>query len=147
MPPDRTGSIPANITQQVTLFGELINNTYHFPVASAVELPFSAPCSKLIVEVQIPSGSVWNQLALSEDLSPQLIASYNLEAWDAASSTWVVMTGGGIHGGTVGSRVVDYGLEAYQNSTAIRFVCTSVIEESMNATLTQFSLYQGYWPS
>jgi hypothetical protein len=148
VPPDRTGSIPANITSVVAGFGNMINKTY-VPVALAPNLPLSAPCSELIVEMSLPAGADWDQVLIKEDLSPQLISSYILQYLDSTSGQWVTMSSDedGIHGGTVGARVNDYGLAAYSGTTdAIRFVCTSVIDDSMNATITHFGAYLGCWP-
>jgi alpha-L-fucosidase len=156
VPPDRSGSVPAPVAAAAAGLGRIINCTYGAPVGavSGASLPPPAPCGDYLVELELPPGAAWDEIASHELLSssaPQLIAGYRLDvrfpngSWSPASSV------PGFHGATVGARVVDWGFLPYATAgmTAIRFVCTASLEASANVSLTLFAAYDGSrcWPN
>jgi alpha-L-fucosidase len=142
VPPDRTGAIPEDIVREVAGLGAIIAETYTTPVASAAGLPRSAPCPELVVSLELPVGAAWDQTVLVEDLAPQMIKAYRIEYLNA-SGTWLPV--GGVHGGTVGARVVDWGLApvAALHPSALRFVCEASLDDTLPATVTLFAAYLG----
>ena len=147
VPPDRTGSIPEAILEQVSAFSNMVKETYDNPVAITPGLPLSAPCPELVVGLDLPSGVLWDQIVLAEDMAtgPQLISAYHFEARNATDDTWYRVTGTGFHGLTVGYRVVDWGFAAAAalQPDAIRFVCDKSIDDTQPVTLSQFGVYIG----
>jgi len=148
VPPDRTGSIPDAIVEQVSAFSNIVKATYDTPVAVAPGLPMSAPCPELVVALEIPTGATWDQIVLAEDMAngPQLISAYHYEAHNVTDDTWYKVTGsGGYHGETIGYRVVDWGFAdvSANQPDAIRFVCDSSIDDTQPSILSQFDIYLG----
>jgi alpha-L-fucosidase len=147
VPPDRTGSIPQAIVEQVSAFADIIAETYDNPVAIAPVLPLSAQCPELIIVLDLPKNEPWDQIVLTEDLAngPQLISSYHYEAHNSTDDTWYKVTGSGFHGETVGFRLVDWGFAdvASTNPDSIRFVCDTSIDDTQPAIIKQFGVYLG----
>jgi alpha-L-fucosidase len=147
VPPDRTGSIPQAIIEQVSAFADIVRETYGSPVAAAPNLPVSAPCPELVVVLDLPPGAQWDQTVLVEGmaLGPQLISAYHFEAHNATDDTWYSISGDGFHGGTVGYRIVDWGFApaAALQPDAIRFVCDASVDDTQPATIAQFGAFLG----
>jgi alpha-L-fucosidase len=147
IPPDRTGSIPAAILEQIGAFSNMVSETYDTPVATAPGLPLSAPCPDLVVGLELPAGAQWDQTVLVEGmaLGPQLISQYHIEAHNATDDTWYTVAGSGFHGATVGYRVVDWGFAdaAAAKPDALRFVCDASVDDTQPATLAHFGAYLG----
>ena len=116
VPPDRTGSINATIVQTITAFGTMINKTFQNPIASAAGLPISAPCADLSVVINFPADAApWDQLETVEDLSPQLIVSYELQVMPVNGTSWLPITGDGIHGECVRTYIRTYASSQLKN--------------------------------
>jgi hypothetical protein len=147
VPPDRSGSIPQAIVEQVSAFADIIAETYDNPVAIAPVLPLSAQCPELIIVLDLPKNEPWDQIVLTEDMAngPQLISSYHYEAHNFTDDTWYKVTGSGFHGETVGYRLVDWGFAnvASMNPDSIRFVCDTSIDDTQPAIIKQFGVYLG----
>jgi len=121
IPPNTSGVIPQPIVDELAEFARLRAAAWAAP-AGVLPAPASAPCAAL--SVVLPVAGDFDTVLLSEDLSAgQVIASYSLEARDAASGAWRPLGGAGVHGRTVGSRLVDgVGLQA--GVDAVRLNCT-----------------------
>ena len=98
IPPDQTGAVNTTIVSAVTGFADIINGTYGTPIAVAQGLPASAPCADLAVVIPFSVTDSWDQTVIVEDLSPQLIASYELQVMPVNGTSWQPITGDGIHG-------------------------------------------------
>jgi hypothetical protein len=146
VPPARDGAVPADIVEQVAAFGAIINATYGTPVATAAGLPAVAPCPGLVVDLELPPGVQWDQIVLAEDLAaaPQLVTSYSVSAKNASTGAWTPI-GWPVHGGSIGFRIVDWGLApvAAGGPSALRFTCVSSIDDTQPVVLKTFAAYLG----
>ena len=121
VPANSSGVIPDAYVEQLTLFGAARTATYSNPLA-ALAAPVSAACAALSVE--LPVSGAFDTLLLAEDLTAgQVIAAYTVEARDAASGAWRSLTAG-VHGKTVGLRLVDF-VGAQTGVSHIRFNCSA----------------------
>jgi len=147
VPPARDGAVPADIAEQVAAFGAIISGTYSVPVATAASLPVHAPCPGLVVDLELPPGAKWDQIVLAEDLAaaPQLVTAYSLAAKDPSTGAWVPIASPPVHGGSIGFRVVDWGLApvAVGGPSALRFTCLSSIDDAQPVALKTFAAYNG----
>ena len=148
VPPARDGAIPDDIVQAVEAFGAIVNATYSTPVATAAGLPVLAPCPELVVDLELPPGALWDQVVLAEDLAaaPQLVTGYALSARNATSGEYVPVASPPVHGGSIGFRVVDWGLApvAAGGPSSLRFTCVSSIDDTQPVALKTFAAYLGH---
>lgn len=121
VPPNSTGVVEEALLAQLALFAgaraAMLNSS-----RAALPAPAAAPCAAL--SVTLPVSGDFDTVLLTEDLvAGQVIGSYSLEARDSASGAWRALSAG-VHGGTVGLRLLDsVGLQ--HGVSALRFNCTS----------------------
>jgi len=120
--PNSSGVIPEAVVEQVQLFASMRAAQFSEPRSAALAAPVSATCANLSLVVTI--NGTFDTLLIEEDLTGgQVIASYSVEARDAASGAWRALSAG-VHGKTVGSSLLDVvGLQV--GVDALRFNCTS----------------------
>ena len=121
IPANSSGVIPEAIEEQLAAFGAARAATYADP-RGALAAPVAAACAALSVIVAVNAS--FDTLLIVEDLTAgQVIAAYTVEARDAASGAWRALTAG-VHGKTVGLRLVDFvGLQT--GVDALRFNCSA----------------------
>ena len=117
--PNSSGLIPEDVAAQLRLFSTARAATFASPLA-ALAAPVSAACAAL--SFVVPVNGSFDTLLTREDLTAgQVVASYTVEARDAASGAWRLL--GGTHGATVGLRLLDsVGLQT--GVDALRWNCT-----------------------
>jgi hypothetical protein len=123
VPANASGVIDDAYVTQLRAFGAARAATYSDPRA-ALAAPVSAPCASLSVVVRV-DGS-FDTLLMAEDLTAgQVIASYSIEMQNGSTHTWRrLTTQDGVHGKTVGLRLVDFvGMQT--GVSALRFNCSS----------------------
>ena len=151
VPPDRTGSIPLNFAAEMAKLGAALNASGLGGDGSAianVSQARVASCAASQVVLTIPHGAVVDALQLREDISSgQTIASYTLELQQqqqqqhrppprpSASASvlstkvapkWIPITTAGVHGGTIGSQLIDL-LDPIYGPAALRWRCTASV--------------------
>ena len=121
IPPNSSGVIPQPIMDELAIFAQLRAAAWASP-AGVLAAPVAAPCAALSVE--LPVAGDFDTLLLGEGLAAgQVIAAYTVEARDAASGAWRPLLAG-VHGKTVGSRLVDaVGLQ--HGVDALRWNCSA----------------------
>jgi alpha-L-fucosidase len=156
VPPDRTGSIPPNFATEMSKLGAALNASglgsgpgSSAAVANASQAA-AVGCAASEVVLTIPSGAVVDALQLREDLtSGQHIARYTLELRQlhvrqssphsvaAAAAEWVPITDG-VHGGTVGSQLIDL-LIPVRGPASLRWRCGAAIPAGVAVRLSSMS--------
>lgn len=87
------------------------------------------------------SAQSFDTIVTREDMATggQRIAGYAYDQWDAATSQWKELADPGIHGQTVGNRIIDFLQNGKVTTTKIRFRCTSAIMSPI--TVRSIGLY------
>ena len=132
IPPDRTGSIPIHFAAEMAKLGTALNASFGegHTIANASQAA-PAVCAASEVLLGIPAGAGITALELREDLSAgQGIATYTLELQQQqplssgeGEAAWVPLTAG-VHGGTVGSQLIDL-IDPIRGPASLRWRCNS----------------------
>lgn len=147
MPPDTTGQIPQKYVDATTAFGNAFRATFQNPVAASSG-PKTANCSAARIEIQVPKGATIDAFVAREDMSQlgQQISSYQVLA--NVNGNWVDVNatyGGGIHGVTIGSRVVDFTGQPITGATAVAVQCLTSVRDPV--TLRDFKALKSQRPA
>jgi len=150
IPPDTTGKIPDAYVEALGQYRTCYDATYNFPVGSLSSAQ-SGKCgtadSNLTIVITVDPSSSFDQVWLEEDMSiyGQVINSYTIEEYSVLTQQWSFLPI--LHGITVGSRIIDWGIGTRTNVSALRFTCTGVIPgidpNAVNATISKFAAYLG----
>ncbi len=121
VPPNSTGVVEDALLEQLGLFAAARAGMLSRS-AGVLPAPVSLPCAGM--SITLPIAGAFDTVVLTEDLvAGQVIGSYTLEARDAASGAWRALSAG-VHGKTVGLRLLDsVGLQT--GVSALRFNCSS----------------------
>jgi alpha-L-fucosidase len=137
MPPNTTGVIAEEYTAAGAGFGDALRASFGKPLAAA-STSTPAPCASAVLEVQVPAGGA-NAFMTRESMTDngQRIANYTVETSSDGGSTWTALppvdetTNLGIHGQTVGYRIVDILADGQSVAAGdhVRVRCTSSIKD------------------
>ena len=151
VPPDRTGSIPANFATEVEVLGNALEASFGEgrEVANASQ-PSAMTCAASVVVLAIPAGATVDALELREELSTsgQSIARYSLEAQrqqGGPRNDWVPLTAG-VHGGTVGSQVIDL-IEPIHGPASLRWRCSAAQPPGASVQLSSMAAFKLHPPA
>eukprot|EP00930_Biecheleria_cincta_P033991 TRINITY_DN23524_c0_g1_i1.p1 TRINITY_DN23524_c0_g1~~TRINITY_DN23524_c0_g1_i1.p1 ORF type:complete len:478 (-),score=57.43 TRINITY_DN23524_c0_g1_i1:170-1603(-) len=154
-PPGTTGQIPPKLVESMNSFGKALGELLKPVTSAAVLKGASVACSNSTsLELDFGKTVTFNAIMTREDLSEgQHIATYGIDYFDATTSNWVTfeglapgkVMGVGIHGLSVGARMIDFVPETRSNK--VRFRCTSSIGSHGIARLHSFSVHKGQAPS
>lgn len=138
MPPNTTGVIPQEYVDEATKFGNALRQSFaDAVVANTTSVP--TPCASAELTVDIPAGSTVNAFLTREVLNDatingQRIANYTIEVLDASSGQWQPLppvnenTNIGLHGITVGYRIVDFAPFSI-SGTSVRVRCLASVQD------------------
>lgn len=146
VPPDTTGQIPQKYVDETNKFGAAMRATFDHAVAASTA-GVTANCSDARVELQLPAGASFDTVMSREDMTElgQRIASYAVQAKIGGQWKDVGAAYGGIHGETVGNRVVDFVGAAVDGASAVAWQCLSAAEEPV--ALRSFGVYTSQRPA
>jgi alpha-L-fucosidase len=150
VPPDRTGSIPANFAAEVSALGGALEASFGRGRALAnASQPTAAVCAASAVVLAIPAGVVVDALELREELSAsgQSIARYSLELQRRQGGDrddWVPLTAG-VHGETVGSQLIDL-IEPIQGPALLRWRCSAAQPAGASVQLSSMAAFKLHPP-
>ena len=151
VPPDRSGSIPANFAAEIEALGNALEASFceGCAVANASQ-PTAAACAASVVALAIPAGVTVDALELREELSVsgQSIARYSLELQrrqGGVGHDWIPLTAG-VHGGTVGSQLIDL-IEPIQGPASLRWRCSAAQPASASVQLSSMAAFKLHPPA
>ena len=159
-PPGTTGQIPEALVQSMTTFGNSLRALLK-PVTetattatTAGDDPKTISCSSDrggkgdALEIDLRAATKINAVMMREDLSSgQKVEAYGVDWWDG--SAWKAFPAlskstGGIHGQSVGARMIDFVPET--TTTKVRFRCTKSLAADGTAIIKSFSAHYGTRP-
>ena len=166
-PPCTTGRLPDPLVLSMSTFGKSLRGLL-LPIAPPVE-NVSVACGPDAPAIVLDllghaSGAVdFNALMIREDLSTgQRIKSYTIETYAQPHVGWATLpscTGaaqcdpfgrgpGGVHGRSVGARMIDFvgGAQRPVSARKVRLRCTSSIAPDGRARIRSFSAHRGHPP-
>jgi len=151
MPPNTTGVIQDEYVEAATAFGNALRASLATPLAQA-SAPGPSSCADAVLELTVPASAAAGADAFltREDMSRlgQRVSSYAVEASADGGSTWTALppldegANTGVHGVTVGYRIVDRMPEGAGVAalTRVRVRCTSAVKEPVH--LQSFAAYK-----
>lgn len=145
VPPSIYGGVPPKYAQQTAALGAALRSSFSRAVA---EIPagLSVQCdgsSASSVNLTLPTNATWNAVVVREDLAQggQRMASYALFTLDGTTGAWVPVPG--VHGGSVGNRIVDAVPQAQAAAaTAVSFRCSGGVAPGVPGLVRSFGVYQ-----
>ena len=162
-PPCTTGEIPEPLVESMRSFGSALRALLT-PIAPAIEnRTVACGPSAEPLEIDLHKGAAFNAIILREDLrAGQRISSYVVETanHEEGHQAWVALPNcssledcdpfsssghGGVHGQSVGARVIDMvgTLNNPVHARRVRFRCTSSLAPDGRASVRSFSLHRG----
>ena len=140
VPPNSSGVVEDDFVATLARVGAARRATFGDPRA-ALPAPVAAACAAL--SITLPVNGTFDTVLLMEDLSAgQVVAAYTLEVLDAGGGGgWRRLTAG-VHGATVGARLVD-AVSPQANVTALRFNCSADLSPPNPPPAAAFTLVNG----
>jgi len=149
-PPGTTGQIPGALVKSMTTFGAALKALLRPVTPSAKVEGATVHCSNSTpIELDLGETTNFNAVMTREDLTQgQRVAAYAIDYFEETTSTWhpfdTLRDGIGIHGLSVGARLIDFVTPA--RSRKGRFRCTDSIASDGIAHIASFSVHSGQAP-
>jgi alpha-L-fucosidase len=108
VPPNSSGLVPQPYVDELTAFGSALSATLGAPAGILANISADCGPSADFVTLALPSPAAVDMVQLREGVAAhgQTVARYTLEAYTSAGG-WAPLAGVGVHGETIGHRVVD----------------------------------------
>ena len=143
VPPDTSGSIPEYFANELAALGAALRASFGAPLAQTAGGRLRCGPETTDHVVLSVAGVAFDAVQCREDLREgQRIAQYALE-WQDGAGAWYSL-GKGVHGQTVGHRVIDV-VALRTEAVALRFTCVEAVDDV--AVLQQLAVYRLHRPS